>query len=221
LKTKLKTNQMKRIVIFLAVILFTATTATSFAQKSRTLSKGFSINFISGIPVSPYGYAIGGDVSSDYGKLFGLQIGSRWYFSPGEKFGAGLMVNWFDITASYKSFQNSSEAVVCADVSLFEVGPVATFALTNDIALDGYYNLRPTGYAVGYTYDEGANLEMYAGSGISHAFGTAFRWKVLNVGLEYNFGAIKISNTDSESYDAENKYKFNINNFRIMLGVKF
>ena len=218
---------MKKTLVLLAVIIFTGITATSFAQKNRTLSKGFSINLIAGIPSTNYGLPSDSNIDSEqkYGPLVGLQIGSRWYFSPGDKFGVGLMVNWFDITAAYKSTTSPLYKMdrVTVDVTLLEVGPVATFALTDDIAIDAYYNLRPTGLATVFAYSSDSGdydeSDAYAGFGVSHALGTAFRWKVLSIGAEYVVGKIKCENTDTEAtYEPE---KFMVNNFRIMLGVKF
>jgi hypothetical protein len=218
---------MKKFAVLLAVIIFTGISATSFAQKNRTLSKGFSINLIAGIPSTNYGLPSDSHIDSEdkYGLLGGLQIGSRWYFSPSDKFGVGLMVNWFDITAAFKSTTNSlyTMARVTVDFSLLEVGPVATLALTDDFAVDAYYNLRPTGLATVFAYSSDSGdydeSEGYAGFGISHAVGTAFRWKVLSIGAEYVVGKIKCEDTDTETtYEPE---KFMLNNFRIMLGVKF
>ena len=212
---------MKKIVFFLAVVIIAGFTTNSFAQKNRTLSRGFSISLITGLPIGNYGWIRDGNIDEfKLGYIAGLQIGSRWYFSPGEKFGAGLMVNWFDITAGYKSttngFGTTNRAV--ADVSVCEFGPIATFALSDDIALDAYYNLRPTGFANIFQFDNNTDEESYAGGGVSHAIGTAFRWNVLNVGLEFVLGSIKCSNTNPD-YNFEGK--FMINNIRIMLGVKF
>jgi hypothetical protein len=212
---------MKKIVFVLAIILFTGIVTTSYAQKNRTLSNGFSINLITGFPTGNYGLLSDDPTAIDkFGFIVGLQFGNRWYIKPGSKFGAGLMANWLDISASYKSGKESSQldqAVV--DFSLLEVGPIVTFAPTDAIALDFYYNLRPTVLATLYSYsDEVVN---YVGGGVSHGLGTAFRWKALNFGLEYVFGTINSSYTGSESYYWPDNMNLKVNNVRIKIGVKF
>jgi hypothetical protein len=76
------------------------------------------------------------------GSIWGLQVGNRWYFNPKENHGIGLMVNWLDITIGAKSDDGWVRSIT--DFSFLEIGPVGTKVLTNNIALDAYYNLRPT-----------------------------------------------------------------------------
>jgi hypothetical protein len=212
---------MRKIVILLAIILFSGMMTESFAGKNRTLSKGFSINYTIGIPSNNYGYESDADISDEYksGILLGLQIGSRWYIKPSEKLGFGIMVNWFDISVGAKIYDDVTRFV--SDMSFLEVGPIGTFALTNSVALDAYYNLRPTMFLQSYTSSN--NTEMAAfnstlGFGASHALGTAFRWKVLNLGVEYVFGKINSFSTDTSNDLTE---KLLVNNFRIKMGFKF
>jgi hypothetical protein len=216
---------MKKLMLLLAVILFTGIITDSYAQKDRILSKGFSINLIAGIPSNNYGWVVDVDLDDEYkvGPIMGLQIGSRWYFSPGERFGAGLMVNWFDFTGAFKSTSSGSVTWnrFVADITVLELGPVATFKIADNLGVDAYYNLRPTGLAsiITSSFGDEDDSEGYAGIAPTHAFGAAFRWNVLSVGAEYVIGRIKCSNVDSEEYDPTEK--FMVNNLRIMLGVKF
>ena len=97
---------MKKHLILSSIILIAGLSTNLFAQKDRTLSKGFSVNLIVGIPSDTYGLTSDGKMGDypimdkdylgdDYklSSLFGIQIGNRWYFKPKEKFGFGLMVN--------------------------------------------------------------------------------------------------------------------------------
>lgn len=63
----------------------------------------------------------------------------------------------------------------------------------------------------------------YAGFGFTHAIGTAFRYKALNIGLEFVAGGINSEGTYSGFYEDEDLgSQINIaNNFRIMIGAKF
>ena len=223
---------MKRKIIILSILALMGLTTKLFAQKDRKITNGFSINLVTGIPVANYGESNEGNLNAQYqlGSIWGLQLGNRWYFSPSEQFGLGLMVNWMDITAGVKMGTQGSydwgRAVF--DFSLFELGPVGTYALTNDIALDAYYNLRPTGFATAMiltansTEDDDLST-VYVGFGLTHAVGAAFRYKALNIGLEYVMGGANCQGIYSgpdgdESLDSQKNL---VNNFRIMFGLKF
>jgi hypothetical protein len=227
---------MKKNVILLTLILVTCQTTNLFAQKDRKLTKGFNINLVTGFPSSNYGTTRDNNSDNNFDSkdqirsIWGLQLGNRWYFSPKEKYGFGLMVNWLDITAGVKSGTEGSYdwARSVADVSFIEIGPVGTYALTKDIALDAYYNLRPTGFAsiMLLTPSSGSGDDetfIYAGFGFTHAIGAAFRYKALNIGLEYVMGGVNSEGTYSGPDGDENldTQKNVANNFRIMIGAKF
>lgn len=188
------------------------------AQKDRTLSHGFSINLIAGVPSSNYGYPKDLNVDEDlqFKFIYGIQIGNRWYFGSSDQFKMGIMVNWLDITVGTDAFGNETSGV--ADISLLELGPVGTYALSDEMALDAYYNLRPTGFAHVWGSDpyDLDDVEGFTGAGISHAIGAAFRWKVLSAGIEYVFG-----NIECEDIDDGFTERLVVNNFRLMVGVKF
>jgi hypothetical protein len=220
---------MKKNVILLSIILLTGFTTNLFAKKDRKFSNGSSINLVIGFPSSTYSVESGRNIDSKYqlGSILGIQWGNRWYFKPKEKYGFGLMVNWLDITAGVKSGTESSYdwAKSVADVSFLELGPVGSYALSKDIALDAYYNLRPTGFAsvMLQTPNSGDDITYtYAGFGFTHALGAAFRYKALNLGLEYVMGSIDSEGTyTGPSNKTLANQKAVVNNFRIMIGAKF
>ena len=198
-------------------------------KKDRKLTNGFSVNLNVGIPSDQYGVSSEDNIDSHYqlGSIWGLQLGNRWYFSPKENYGFGLMVNWVDITAGVKTgIEDGYDwGRSVADVSFFEIGPIGTYALNKNIALDAYYNLRPTGFASVVLISDSGDDETYtyAGFGFTHAIGTAFRYKALNIGIEYVMGGVNSEGTYSGSYGDENldSQKNIANNFRIMIGAKF
>jgi hypothetical protein len=227
---------MKNKFILLAIILITGLTTTMFAQKNRTLSKGFSVNLIIGVPSAAYGLTSdkkidGNSVSEEYkfGSVWGVQIGNRWYFSPTKNYGFGLMVNWADISFAVKAGTDTDGdwARAAIDFSFLEVGPVGTFALTDKLALDAYYNLRPTVFSNAWvwSYSSGGSADetyAYVGVGVSHAIGAALRYKIFNIGMEYTMGAINSSGSYSGSSDnvTLDDQKNVVNCFRIKLGLK-
>jgi hypothetical protein len=221
---------MKKNRILIAAFMLLSFSTVLYAQKDRKFSNGFSINLVTGIPSSSYGTTSDRDIDSELqlGSIWGLQLGNRWYFSPKEKFGFGLMVNWLDITAGVKSGTESSydRARSVADVSFLELGPVGTYALTQDIALDAYYNLRPTAFASVMLISDSGDDETYtySGFGFTHALGAAFRYRALNIGLEYVMGSINSDGTYNLGKSSEkslDSQKNVVNNFRIMIGAKF
>jgi hypothetical protein len=220
---------MKKITILLSIILLTGLTTNLFAQKDRKFSNGFSINLITGFPSSNFGVPSDIDMDSEYqlGNIWGLQLGNRWYFKPKEKYGFGLMVNWLDFTAGTKTatLNGSDLTRAVVDISIIEIGPVGSVALGKDIALDAYYNLRPTVFGSGFIWSGDTDDEdyVYAGFGFSHAIGTAFRYKALNLGLEYVVGSIDSEGryTGSEGEITLENQKNVVDNFRIMIGFKF
>jgi hypothetical protein len=222
---------MKTPVFILGLTFLVGCASAVSAQKDRKLTNGFSINFVAGIPSDAYGAPKGSTVSPEYQPgIWGVQLGNRWYFNPTKQYGVGLMINWVDITTGAavvkKEFGDYARAV--ADVTFIEVGPVGTYVLTNDIALDGYYNLRPTGFATVsiQSYSSGSREDdtyTYAGFGFTHALGAAFRYRALNIGIEYVMGGINSDGTKSGSGSdvTLSTQKHMANSFRFMIGAKF
>lgn len=212
---------------FLFVIIFAFSVfANVYAQdtkptpKNRTLSNGFSMKIEYGFPSKNFGTSHPVDDDYKYGLTYGLQMGNQWYFSPSQKFGIGLNVNWFDFSFTAKSFDESALTRATIDASLLEIGPIGTYALNSEMAIDLYYNIRPTAIIniieVKNSWDD--YTDTWEGVGITHAIGSGFRWRALLVGMEYVFGSVNdvddLSNTDED-------YKVHANCFRVLIGVKF
>jgi len=227
---------MKRLTLLFVVMLAFSFMSNIHAQ--RAIKKGTSLNLVIGFPSDTYGMEEDDVSNTNLGTIWGIQYGNRWYIAPTEKFGVAVMVNWIDFTFGLKSGTETIDlgvgptvqtewARAVLDISLIELGPLATFAINDDMAIDGYYNLRPTiisSALVRTTVSvSGDDTYGYAGFGFSHAIGAAFRWKVLNIGLEYVTGGINSSGAytgpqgDGDLPDA----KLRVNNVRLMLGVKF
>lgn len=210
---------MKKAKSILLIIIILSFSINLIAQKDRKLSNGFSINLITGIPSKTY--ATPSDMlPEDFGfkAIYGLQLGNRWYYKPNDRYGVGLMVNWLDIT-----FAAKVDASYALDISLIEFGPLYTKVLNENVAIDAYYNLRPTFFGRGdkITNDD---LLVYRGFNFMHSFGLAYRWKTLNVGIEYLTGSVNGKEGSlkgsSTMLTGEDK-KLSANSFQILLGVKF
>jgi hypothetical protein len=229
-KKNLKLYKMKKNILLIAIFLLVGITTSSFAQKDRTLSNGFSVNLILGFPSNTYGVQSDSKIDDQYtiGSIWGIQIGNRWYFKPKEKYGFGLMVNWADFAIGVKSGTESGGdwARVAMDFSFLEVGPIGTVKLADNLALDAYYNLRPTVLLSSSVFtSSGSEDETYAyvGVGVSHAIGAAVRYKIFNFGMEYTLGSINSKGTYSGSSDnvTLDDQKNMVNSFRLKFGLKF
>jgi len=163
--------------------------------QQRMLNNGFSLKFSFGFPPSTYGFD--GDLPLPEDLLventYGLEVGNQWYFYTGERFGIGLDVNWVDLTYAREKAYNPTLGYanrITAEGSFLEFGPVGTFAINDIIALEGYYNLRPT-YMATYYYENSDDYVLIWDFGFLHGVGLGLRVKFLYLGYEYAFGSIE------------------------------
>ena len=214
---------MKKATFILLAVFAIGLISNVNAQKDRTLSNGFSLQLITGFPSSDYGAKVYKDYTDvKPGTVWGLQLGNRWYIQPQDQYGFGIMVNWIDF--NYSVAKDDYEAMAVIDLTFLEFGPIGTYKINEEIAIDGYYNLRPTVFSTGLVdVDDATNGVIAAGTGISHTLGATFRWNVLAVGIEYGFGALKdadVVDIDDTSLKLE-KTDLNTGAFKVTLGVKF
>jgi len=225
--TKLSFITKATFLIVLSIALNTFVTVnaqeeTKPTPKNRTLSNGFSIKVGYGIPSSKFGTSYPVNDDEKYGITYGLQMGNQWYFNPTPKFGIGLNINWFDFSLTAKSYNDGSRATI--DAALIEIGPIGTYAINNEMAIDLYYNLRPTAIInmAEWTSNWGGyrtqHSDTWEGVGITHAIGAGYRWRALSAGMEYVFGSV---NDVDDLLNTDEAYKMHANCFRFLIGVKF
>ena len=216
---------IKKSILLFLIVLIGAITSNAWAQKTPALKNGFSIKAQLGFPSKDFGWTdeVLDDFKEDYkyGITYGLQVGNQWYFYTQESLGIGLMVNWIDVSGATKEITTDLGTLDRAtlDVGLVEFGPVFTIAVDDPMAIDIYYNLRPTAMSTAYKFDD-EDGEAYGGFGVTHAFGAGFRFKLLYAGVEYVTGSVKVSqdSTDEEMWKDD---KMKADCFRIVAGVKF
>ena len=223
---------MKTISCFF-VLCMMILTVESKAQ-SNMLENGFSLKFSFGFPPSQYGFD--GDLpipeELQLDNTFGLELGNQWYFYHGENFGLGLDVNWVDMV--YGKAKTSDPVLgdvtrVTLEGSFLEFGPVGTFAINDIVALEGYYNLRPT-YMGTYFYENSASFfdpddyVVLRDFSFLHGLGLGVRVKFLFIGYEYTFGSLdgKID-ADGEFEEAElyGEQKMGAGNSKLIIGFQF
>ena len=225
---------MRKLFLFILFPLIIIAIGDVYGQ-TKSLKSGYSINLITGFP-SAKNYGLKGLDPDLRNRLFiGLEMGNRWYIKPQEKFGIGIMVDWFDITMPFlevdppKEFSNNQMYIFNA--SIFELGPIVTFAINPDLGIDAYYNLRPTYMNMGIYLDEdwetgeGYDAEDQTAMGFSHTCGVALRLKSFALSFEYLLGNIKTTDGltfSNGDWDINfNSTTLSSNHFRIMLGFKF
>jgi len=224
---------MRKTATFIILMILCGVFLTAVGQKTPALKNGSSIKAQLGFPSIDFGWTdeLSGEFPDDfkeeykYGITYGLQAGHQWYFYKPESLGIGLMVNWLDVTGTIKKYSDSQELIKRAtlDVGVLEFGPVFTYAIDDPMAIDVYYNLRPTALMTGYRYideEEGENEDGFGGYGVTHAFGAGFRLRLLYAGVEYVTGSTKVSR-DSSDDEIWKDRKMKADCFRIVVGVKF
>ncbi len=228
-------KNMKKSLLALATVLGFAFNAS--AQGGPGEDNGLGLRLNVGIPMGNYGInqyvPFFGDMEYDYpvsGVSFGLTLDNRWYVWHNDKFGAAIQARWLDanfmtgeLGVDIPFVENETLAELTnIEGGLLGAGPMFTWYLNDDMAIDAYYNFMPS---VVYSMmkdpdaeddDEGSESNML-GFGLAHHIGAAFRYKIFQAGLEYRIGKFEIEDVDLSS----NKMDASMNSFRINLGFKF
>jgi len=227
---------MKKIILSIAIFFAISSLAYGQNVKNRAIKKGLIINTSIGLVTTKAGLQI---PNHNWDKLsyVNFQLGTRWYIKPQQKWGLGIQVSWFDILFAqstapvkqefpneYELFDTDKMNNQIFTTSFFTVGPVGTFAITPNIAIDGYYNIRPT-----FVMATASGIEQQPGFGLSHLVGFSFRVGVFSVGTDYIFGDIKSltdvisSSVDNVGGDATTPKigKIKTEMLRLNIGVKF
>lgn len=217
---------MKRSIILIALIFLPFNIINA---QENPIKGGFGFNIVIGVPSDTYGYdpdRFVGMSKFQVGSFWGLQLGNRWYFSPSERFGLGLMSNWFDFTIGAKAGKTADFdwGRIVIDASIIEIGPVATVAIIDDLGIDAYYNLRPTVFSSALVSSNITGDQNFGtvGFGFSHAIGGAVRYKVFSFGVEYVVGIIKSREAGTENLIPEFGTSYvDLNSLRFNVGFKF
>ncbi|MBD0401343.1 hypothetical protein [Flammeovirga sp. EKP202] len=170
------------------LLLSVLVTSYSFSQEP-IFKNGFDLEF--NIAITGDGYSLQRDyVGKDNGTItIGFQLGNHWYVYRNNKLGIAIDVNWLDFAYGRKSKETSNLNFI--EVALVEVGPLATYALTNDIAIEGYWNIRLTFLSTFKSDDWDIDALTDTANGITNAIGLGVKLKKYYVGLESTFGSVK------------------------------
>jgi hypothetical protein len=163
----------------------------------------------------------------DVGKFgfgHGLEIGNMFRLVDSEPLAIGLKVTWFSFGASgFKANSNYSYITgFSGTISALKVGPYATYALNDQMAVDIFYQVTPTVNFGAITGVDPSTAEEYFlplfGYGLTHQIGATYRFDILSVGVGYGLGNTKLT-LDFEGETAE--ATFYGSHLIFMLGMKF
>lgn len=197
--------------------------------QSKMLENGFSLKFSFGFPPSQYGFD--GDLpipeELQLGNTFGLELGNQWYLYHGDNFGLGLDINWLDVVYGKEKYNDSFIGElnrITMEGSVLEFGPVGTFAINDILAIEGYYNLRPT-YMVSYIYENSDDYVLLRKFSFLHGFGFGLRVKFLYFGYEYTFGNLDGEISGGGEYEDVDvlygKQAMDASNSKLIIGFQF
>ncbi|MDB4754952.1 hypothetical protein OAF80_00720 [bacterium] len=173
----------------------------------------------------------------DVGKFsigHGLEIGNMFRLTDFEPMAIGLRLTWLDFGfAGYKASSDYSQYNIkgfMADIRAIKIGPYFTYALTDQMALDAFYQVAPTmligGFAGQYT-DENDDVQTVGYPvlqyGLTHEIGVTYRFDILCIGIGYGMGNLRTIErpipVEEDTYSIDGRAY--VNTFRMMVGMKF
>ncbi|MBL4624695.1 MAG: hypothetical protein JKY42_06105, partial [Flavobacteriales bacterium] len=161
----------------------------------------------------------------DFGRFgfgHGIEIGNMFRLVDSEPIAIGLKVTWFN--AGFSGFKSSGKATnvtgFSVDLRALKLGPYFTYALTDQMAVDAFYQVAPTmtfGYFQGTYRGEYYNYPAFS-YGLTHEVGVTYRFDILSVGVGWGLGGTKLK---VDYYDTTAVGKFGAGTTRFFLGMKF
>lgn len=222
--------KMKKILLIVLAVLGMA--SSSIAQEPGK-DNGFSARVFFEHPLKSYSC----EESQFYGRwefegvLFGFELKNRWYVWNNNKIGLAVDAHWLsaaigrgDIAVIFEGLYSEEGPLerdidrtdyICYEVDFLGVGPLFTYYIDEQMAVDVSYNLLPTFmYLSSRAPSRASSLR---GFDLTHAIGVSLRWRYLLVGAEFGFGNIEMDKIDYDDY----KYDSHSNNLKFLFGFKF
>lgn len=224
--------------VFLALAAFAGLAFSASAQTPGE-DNGFGLKINFGAPVGNYGCPekeskLGFSTEYEFsGASFGISIDNRWYVWHNDRHGVAVNAHWLDITGmagevekttkrelgSLTKTETRKNDAMAAEVGFLGVGPMYTFYIGNEMAVDGYYNIVPTYQFFSIEGNDEDDDSNFGGMGVTHNIGAAFRWKFLQAGLEFRMGEIELEGLEDDYEDWS--YDAGANSFKFFVGFKF
>jgi hypothetical protein len=173
--------------------------------------------------MNPYG------LENSYGTGYDFEVGNYFRFIKIKDglMGLGLRATWLSV--SYASYTEGEDVWRVAQISPLRLGPQFSFALTETMGFDVFYQI---GFNLSEQFgaiDDPNNAEDIGFSithtGITHEVGAAFHYKVFCLGFGYRMGMVKNIGIviDGEKLDDEwlDDEKSSTSNFHVTFGLRF
>ena len=194
-------------------------TSSAFAQHRSGGSKGITESgffaHLGGI-IPSKNYFFPPDIDNDTDIKFGfgpcLDIGHMFRIVDLDGMAFGIRPTW--VSTFYTKLKiDDTLSLDAIQVSILKVGPYFTFGLSDDAAIDIYYQIAP---AVLVELNDGITF-----LGATHSFGFGFRYSILSIGIDYNLGNLKdVEAPKSASPGIMGLYKVRTNHIRFFVGIK-
>jgi hypothetical protein len=157
-----------------------------------------------------------------------LEFGNNFMFYKTDQIGIGMNVSWLTFgfgskTKTYDFGEDMDMKLTSVYLSFLKLGPMATYAINDKMAVDAFFDFSPTVY-FGTMSFPGEDLDVSDGfimSGLALSPGFKFRYSKLCVGFEAQFGKLTYVNTEDLGDDDESKFKASYFSPRVMVGFKF
>lgn len=154
----------------------------------------------------------------------GIALDNRWYVANPGNAGIAINARWIDYSIAFLKEDGCKTRY--SDFSLLGVGAIGTYYLSDEMAIDAFYNICPNILIEKTKFDDGDGdldeVGYYLGA--SHRLGAAYRYKVFQAGFEMKLGTLTgqdWGDNDDEYGGLFTVYDAKTNNFRIFLGFKF
>lgn len=234
-------------LLFVIIILFFSTTLFSqhFAESDNSrgsssyyqsnLNKRFYIRVGYSIPSwNYYGFNNADELKSTIGVKSrtgaNLDVGSIFMLhgiNVGEKFRFGINVDWISFKAQIFNKEKKSNNLYNFFIGS-KVGPSFTYAPARALAMDVFFKINPIWAATIYDnhVDFESGLDLYYGYlQMMYSVGFNVRISVLIIGIEYDFGSLKLQNQEESelwpNYGDINKSKTPMNGTNLTIGLNF
>ncbi len=207
---------MKKYLLLYSVLFFFLFEAIAGEYDDTPLHNGFYIKAGLNMPTKSFSDKgplsnFGKNTSLAFSSGIHFELGSRFYIGPAfthERFRFGIDLSWLSINSTTAKSDISKISMI--NLQPLKVGPLLSFAITDEMAIDIKYSFVPT---ITILYEDEIEDDNYTGG--LHEVEFEYRWKVLMLGIAHQFGSL------SPGEIGTNLDGIQANTHRFFIGIKF